>query len=57
MSEGPKNFIITLTGPSGCGKSYVIERIMDLEQKFALQKMVYPIHCNLFHVGGMVPTK
>lgn len=39
MSEGPKNFIITLTGPSGCGKSYVIERIMDLEQKFALQNI------------------
>lgn len=27
------NFIITLTGPSGCGKSYVINRIMELNEK------------------------
>ena len=39
MPKELKNFIITLTGPSGCGKSYVIERIMELEQKLALQKM------------------
>lgn len=45
IMKGKKdNFVITLTGPSGCGKSYVIDRIMELEQKFALQGVnFYPV--------------
>lgn len=44
MKKKKDNFVITLTGPSGCGKSYVIDRIMELEQKLASHGVnFYPI--------------
>lgn len=33
-------FIITLTGPSMCGKSYIIDRIMELEEKLYFQNKI-----------------
>lgn len=33
-------FIITLTGPSMCGKSYIIDRIMELKEKFYVENQI-----------------
>ena len=33
-------FIITLTGPSMSGKSYIIDRIMELEEKLYIENRI-----------------
>ena len=40
MKNKNNSFIITLTGPSMSGKSYIIDRIMELEEKLYVEKKI-----------------